>query len=285
MVTTLVPKTRTIHAIENEISDCLKEGRRTLMESAERAKRIGECLIEAKAQLPHGEYLPWATKRFGFTRQATSGFVRVALRWEEVLAQMESGLSVWSALPRLSSGDLHVSTGEDEWYTPKETIEAVREVMGEIDLDPASSKEAQKVVKAVEWWGEEDNGLEQKWSGRVFLNPPFGMPLVEQFINKALAEWEAGHVKEIIVLTNNATDTEWFRKIGAVATMGFSIGRVQFWNPDREAQPRQGQAYFYLGKREDKFRHVFGKAELAWGFVKVSRGRCCVLADGTGSVT
>ena len=38
------------------------------------------------------------------------------------------------------------NTGKEAWYTPPEYIDAVVEVMGGIDLDPASSDRAQQVV-------------------------------------------------------------------------------------------------------------------------------------------
>lgn len=41
-----------------------------------------------------------------------------------------------------------LSTGEFEWYTPSRYIEIARAFLGAIDLDPASSKQAQKTVKA-----------------------------------------------------------------------------------------------------------------------------------------
>lgn len=59
-----------------------------------------------------------------------------------------------------------------KWGTPKPVIEFARAVLGEIDLDPASSAEFNQRVGAKRYFTEEDDGLSQLWIGRVFLNPP-----------------------------------------------------------------------------------------------------------------
>jgi hypothetical protein len=71
------------------------------------------------------------------------------------------------------------SCDSPEWYTPREYVEAAREVMGGIDLDPASCAEANAIVKATRYYAEQDDGLTQPWVGRVFVNPPGG--LVREF--------------------------------------------------------------------------------------------------------
>lgn len=63
-----------------------------------------------------------------------------------------------------------------EHPTPAFVVEAAREVMGGIDLDPASCGEANKVVRATTYYSLAllHDGLTFEWNGRVFLNPPGG---------------------------------------------------------------------------------------------------------------
>lgn len=59
--------------------------------------------------------------------------------------------------------------GKDEWLTPPELIRA----LGEFDLDPCSP-----IIRpwptAKKHLTIEDDGLQQEWNGRVWLNPPYG---------------------------------------------------------------------------------------------------------------
>lgn len=48
------------------------------------------------------------------------------------------------------------TSGNTEWYSPPELVEAARRVMGGIDLDPASSRAANEaIVKATKYFDEE----------------------------------------------------------------------------------------------------------------------------------
>lgn len=66
------------------------------------------------------------------------------------------------------------SSNSNEWYTPPRYVEAAREVLGAIDLDPASCETGNRIVRAKAYFAEARNGLVQRWYGRVFLNPPYG---------------------------------------------------------------------------------------------------------------
>jgi DNA N-6-adenine-methyltransferase (Dam) len=75
-------------------------------------------------------------------------------------------------------------TADNEWFTPIEYVDRVRDVLGEIDLDPASHALAQKIIRAARFFTREDDGLTKDWSGRVWLNPPYAQPLIGQFVDK-----------------------------------------------------------------------------------------------------
>jgi phage N-6-adenine-methyltransferase len=162
----------------------------------------------------------------------------------------------------------HVSnnSGNNEWYTPPEFIEAARDVLGSIDLDPASSEYANKNVKAKKFYTIEDNGLEKKWAGRVWMNPPYALGLVDKFAEKLRSSVDAGSVTGAIVLVNNATETGWFRIISGMASaVCFPQSRIRFLSPDGElGSPLQGQAFLYIGDDVKSFKRVFEKFGLVW---------------------
>ena len=162
------------------------------------------------------------------------------------------------------------NSGNNEWYTPEEYIIAARQVLGRIDLDPATSEIANRVVQADEYFTVDDNGLDQHWTGKVWMNPPYSSDLVWRFAEKLCAHYEGSDVTEAIVLVNNATETAWFQRMAQIAScICFPRTRVKFWKPDGETgAPLQGQAILYFGTK----KHGFISAFRLFGFVGVING-------------
>jgi phage N-6-adenine-methyltransferase len=188
-------------------------------------------------------------------------------RWQQLAALPEEKfeIRVEQAKSRVegvtTGGGSHRTgyTGNYEWHTPSEYVEHARRVLGVIDLDPASCALAQETVRAARYFSADDDGLSQQWRGRVWLNPPYNQPAIEQFIDKLIEETAAARTSEAILLTHNSTDTAWFHKAAtASSAICFTRGRIAFVDTAGErAAPPQGQAFFYFGQDTRPFEAEF----------------------------
>jgi ParB family chromosome partitioning protein len=141
------------------------------------------------------------------------------------------------------------NSGENEWYTPAPIIEAARNVMGGIDVDPASSDVANKTVQAATYYTKDDDGLTKEWVGSVWMNPPYAQPLIRDFSETLVSQYKNQIVTQAIVLVNNATETAWFQSLAeAACALCFPSGRIRFLDPSGvPGAPLQGQAIIGLG--------------------------------------
>jgi len=209
-------------------------------------------------------------RKLGFTPKQTAQFQQMAdheeVVHEAILEARESDdiVSRSSVMKKIKEAKRpHVTNNskDDEWYTPAIYIDAARNVLGEIDLDPASNDFANETVQAKTYFTEEDNGLEQEWFGRIWMNPPYSSALLIRFADKLITS----NFEQAIVLVNNATETAWFEKmVSKASAIVFHKGRIKFRKRDGEhGSPLQGQAFIYYGNNADKFLEVFSK--FGWG--------------------
>lgn len=153
-----------------------------------------------------------------------------------------------------------VASDENEWYTPVEYIEAARDILGGIDLDPASSAIANETVGAAKFYTVEEDGLSLPWSGRVWLNPPYG-GLASEFTERLVLEYQAGEVTRAVALVNaHCTDTKWFQRLFDYPVC-FTRGRIDFNSAGREkaTTSTHGSAFVYLGEYPIEFAKRFSE--------------------------
>jgi len=156
-----------------------------------------------------------------------------------------------SAVPPTFWTTTHASSKQDAWSTPPHIIRRALDVLGEIDLDPASDG---ITVPALNHYTEATcDGLTASWFGRVWLNPPYGRT-IGAWTRKAVREFDEGLVTEMILLVPARVDTKWFRGLlGGVIC--FLHGRLKFG-----AQPAPApfpSALIYFGPNAAKFAAVF----------------------------
>jgi len=177
---------------------------------------------------------------------------------DELLIDMKKVLTLYPYGRPIKGAHVQGNSEDSEWYTPIEFIELARAVMGEIDLDPASNETANTIVQAKKIYTIANDGLNQSWEGRIWMNPPYDTDLIWPFCDKLVREFFEGNVFEAIALVNNATETRWFQSIGqAASAVCFPLGRVKFWRPDKKSAPLQGQAVLYLGANNKLFCEVW----------------------------
>jgi hypothetical protein len=190
--------------------------------------------------------------------------VAAALAHITTLAQQHGLL-----LPPQKSHDCAVqhSSDSNEWYTLPYWVEPARELMDGIDLDPASSAEPQSWIQARTFYTQLDDGLQQPWFGRLWLNPPYGKRNHVQgiygataWVQRAIKEYEAGHVTQAVL---------WLRAGGnagirALEQRGFprvTLGRIPHAPAGADGVPQKGVGHdtvvWYLGDQRDRFYTLF----------------------------
>ena len=147
------------------------------------------------------------------------------------------------------SAPFYASSESTEWYTPAYLVDAVIRVLGAIDCDPCSNPPPYN-VPAMTHYTKADDGLIHPWSGRVYMNPPYGdaLPL---WVDKLLVERALGRCTEAITLTPARTDTRWFQPLWSAAALCFLRGRVQFVGSTTGSTFPTVLAYF--GDRVNRF--------------------------------
>lgn len=124
---------------------------------------------------------------------------------------------------------VHRTMANPTWRTPTRLFSELDAEFGGFTLDPCASA---PIKPGIQWFGEVDQGLWQPWSGRIFINPPYG---------RAIADWMAKVAMErercevIVALVPCRTDTAWWHDYAMLADeIRFVRGRLSFEGVEAE---------------------------------------------------
>jgi hypothetical protein len=122
---------------------------------------------------------------------------------------------------------------EQEWLTPEHIIAP----LGEFDLDPCAPVKRMWDT-ANNYYTILDDGLLQKWFGRVWMNPPYHRYQIGQWMQKMALHGDG------IALTFARTDTRWFHDyiFETADSLFFLDGRITFCYPDGTKAKANGGA-------------------------------------------
>lgn len=112
---------------------------------------------------------------------------------------------------------VHYSSKTPEWSTPQE----ITDDLGPFDLDPCASPSN---AKAPLFFTVEDDGLSKEWTGRVWMNPPYGRQIKKWVEKAALSE------ALVVALLPSRTDTRWWHDwvMPYADEILFVRGRIKF---------------------------------------------------------
>jgi hypothetical protein len=162
------------------------------------------------------------------------------------------------------------SSRTDQWGTPPCVLDKVHEVLGTIELDPASSDYWNAAVQAERYLTDALSA--EPWSDKpvsVYLNPPGGKQgtksLAGLFWTRLLQERAQGSVTHAIFMAFSAEALATTQKPGQLSIMDFSFcvpaKRLHFVNRGvKKTAPSHSNVIAYLPGTVDRrqmFRDVF----------------------------
>jgi hypothetical protein len=133
----------------------------------------------------------------------------------------------------------------DEWYTPQYVFDALG-VSFDMDVAHPGLPYAEW-VPARKRLLREDDGLSHRWSGFVWMNPPFGSRNgLVPWLNRFFAHGNG------IALVPDRTSAPWFQEFSRIADCVLFVSpKIKFIGRDGKPgkSPAQGTALFASGKR------------------------------------
>jgi len=106
---------------------------------------------------------------------------------------------------------INQDSGEFEYFTPIEIVNAAREVMGSIDLDPFSSSTANMEIKADLFF--DMDGLDHNWHGNIWMNHPFSRKMNKPCIEKLIFQYGKYNIEQACCITYASTSEKWFQPL------------------------------------------------------------------------
>jgi site-specific DNA-methyltransferase (adenine-specific) len=118
--------------------------------------------------------------------------------------------------------NIHFSSASDNWATPQDLFNKLNAQYGPFTLDVCASPQNHKCPI---YFTQEQDGLSQKWEGKVWMNPPYGRT-IGLWMKKALEASQQGAT--VVCLVPARTDTNWWHDYAMKGHITFIRGRLKF---------------------------------------------------------
>ena len=97
-----------------------------------------------------------------------------------------------------------LTSNTDQWATPQDFFDLCETQYGKFDIDVCANSQNAKCAK---YFDKEMDGLKQIWTGKCWMNPPYGRS-IGLWMKKA---YESSlHGATVVCLVPARTDTKWW---------------------------------------------------------------------------
>jgi phage N-6-adenine-methyltransferase len=124
--------------------------------------------------------------------------------------------------------DAMFTSKTDMWETPQFVFNAL-DLVFNFTLDVCATPDNAKCER---YFAPEIDGLQQKWDGVCWMNPPYGRE-IGKWIKKAYEESLEGAT--VVCLLPSRTDTKWWHDYCMKGEIHFIRGRLKFGNSKNSA--------------------------------------------------
>jgi site-specific DNA-methyltransferase (adenine-specific) len=118
---------------------------------------------------------------------------------------------------------VHFSSRTCEWATPADLFAGLDAEFA-FTLDACATADN---ARCAAYFTREEDGLSQRWWGRVWCNPPYGRG-IGAWVEKARASVRSGDAELAVCLVPARTDTAWWQDLIAPPQAGGGAGEVRF---------------------------------------------------------
>ena len=117
--------------------------------------------------------------------------------------------------------NVHFSSSTDLWATPQDFFDKLNAEFG-FELDVCATPDNAKCAR---YFTKQDDGLAQEWSGKIWMNPPYGRE-IGAWMKKAYEAAQNGAT--VVCLVPARTDTNWWHEYAIKHEVRFIRGRLKF---------------------------------------------------------
>lgn len=149
--------------------------------------------------------------------------------------------------------NVHFSSASDLWETPQELFDRL-DARFQFSLDVCALPEN---AKCAEFFSPSDDGLSKTWTGRCWMNPPYGRA-IGAWMKKAYESALTG--ADVVCLVPARTDTRWWHDYAMRGDIEFLRGRLKFGGHKNSAP--FPSAIVVFGEKTRMWQKPFHRPEL-----------------------